>query len=51
MQGNEEGSIIKLLKIVFAVVAVVSFIFVFYNIALYTDGQDVQVSAGLQEGL
>jgi hypothetical protein len=51
MEESKEGSIIKLLKVVFTIVAVVSIIFVFYNIGIYTDKQDIEVSAGLEQGL
>jgi hypothetical protein len=46
-----EGSIIKLLKIVFAIIAVISIIFVFYNIGIYTDNQGIEASSASEKVL
>lgn len=48
---TEDKPIIKLLRVFFAVVAVVSALCVFYNIGNYTDSTDIEVSAGLENGL
>lgn len=48
---EKEEPVIKLLKVVFTFVAVISVVFVFYNIAMYTDSQEIKVSAGLENGL
>jgi hypothetical protein len=50
MGGSAEDSIIKLLRLVFAIIAVVSIVFVFYNIGIYTESKDIEVSAILEKG-
>lgn len=42
MEKNKERLFVKVFKIVFTVIAVVSIIFVFYNIGVYTDSQEIE---------
>ena len=51
MEESTEGPIIRLMKVVFAIIAVVSVVFVFYNIGIHTDSQDIEASVSLEESL
>ena len=48
MDTEKEDSIIRIIKVIFTFIAVVSLIFVGYNIALYTNTQDIEVLAGIK---
>ena len=48
MEENKEISIIKILKFVFSVIAIISLVFVGYNIGLYTNDQDIEAFADLE---
>jgi len=45
---ESKRSIIKVSRIVLAIIALISILFVLYNIGLYTDGEDLEVFARLE---
>ena len=48
MQEKEKNKLLGVFKFVFIVIAVTSLMFVFYNIGLYTNDQEIEVSAEIK---
>jgi phage shock protein PspC (stress-responsive transcriptional regulator) len=45
MDQEKEVSVVRLFKVVFTVIAVISLVFVVYNIGVFTNDQDIEVFA------
>jgi uncharacterized membrane protein YhdT len=48
MQNNQKSLITGVFKVIFTVIAIISMMFVFYNISLHTDDQDIEVFAEIK---
>lgn len=51
MQINKKSKLINLLKLFFIIVAITSLVVVLYNIGIYTDEQNVEVFAEINQNL